>query len=84
MNFTTIVKVDLESPRQELSNGGILKMPQPLRFSAINCVRVSTGGRIQLYAEYFIFSSYLGLSREKTRHFKRQNGLCRYSVEHEK
>ena len=50
MNFTKIVKADLDSPRRELSNGGLGIVVALSGFLAIDFVCVSTGGPIQLYA----------------------------------
>ena len=49
MNFTKIVKADLDSPRRELSNGGLgIAVTLLVRWQII-FVCASTGGPIQLY-----------------------------------
>ena len=50
MNFTKSVKADLDSPRRELSNGGLGIVVALLAFPAIDfsCVYMYTGRAIQL------------------------------------
>ena len=49
MDFTKIVKANLDSLRQELSNSGLGIVIALKDFSVINFSCVSTGGPIQLY-----------------------------------
>ena len=48
MDFTKIVRADLDSPRQELSNGGLEIVVALLFFPMINVSCARTGGPIQL------------------------------------
>ena len=55
MNFTKIVKADLDSPRRELSNGGLGIVVACLGCRGINFSCVSTGGPIQLYVDMWTY-----------------------------
>ena len=50
MNFTKICTADVDSPRQELSNGGLEIVAALAFFSGIDFTYVYTGGPIQLYS----------------------------------
>ena len=51
MNFTRIVKTDLDSPRRDIFSGGFAIVVTFTVFPAINVSCVSTAGRIPLYFE---------------------------------
>ena len=51
MNFTRIVKADLDSPRRDIFSGGFAIVVTFTVFPAINVSCVSTAGQIPLYFE---------------------------------
>ena len=59
MNFTKIDQADLDSPRRELSNGGLLESVVALTvFSGIDFLSARIGRPIQLYAFLPFFTSF--------------------------